>query len=369
MAEDFGAMSYDTAMLIHLVTNLKTAQSFLLDTFFPNVVMSDTESVAIDVDIGLRRLAPFVSPLVEGKLVEQRRYQTNWFKPAYIKDKRAPDLRKPIRRMIGERLMGVMSPGEREMLNLQAELADQVDMITRRLEWMASQVLQTGTVTVQGDGYPTCLVDFGRDAGLTVAKTGTGQWTAANCAAGNASPTFDIEFAQRLILKLTGATVTDIVFTTSAWEGFIADPLLKGATIFPQLVLAGNVMNIGAQIARGAIMKGNWGQYRLWLYNDWYIDSGTEGGTLDKEYPIIPDGGVVVSGPMMEGTRGFGVILDPDHNYSNLPMAPKTWVMPDPAQRYIMMQSSPIIIPARVNACCYINACPSLFTGSFAEAA
>jgi hypothetical protein len=33
--------------------------------------------VSIDVDIGKRRMSPFVSPLVEGKLVEQRRYQTN----------------------------------------------------------------------------------------------------------------------------------------------------------------------------------------------------------------------------------------------------------------------------------------------------
>jgi hypothetical protein len=57
----------------------------------------------------------------EGKLVEQRRLQTNVFKPAYIKDKRAPDLRKPIRRMIGERLGGSMSGAEREMANLEFE--------------------------------------------------------------------------------------------------------------------------------------------------------------------------------------------------------------------------------------------------------
>jgi hypothetical protein len=89
------AFIYDTNTLIQVVPNLKRSQKFLLDRFFPNIVMSDTEYVSIDVDIGKRRMSPFVSPLVEGKLVEQRRYQTNQFKPAYIKDKRAPDLRKP----------------------------------------------------------------------------------------------------------------------------------------------------------------------------------------------------------------------------------------------------------------------------------
>ena len=89
---------YDTNVIILVVPNLKVAQQFLLDKFFPNVVTSDTEKVSIDIDVGKRRMAPFVSPLVEGKLVEQRRYQTNEFTPAYIKDKRAPDLRKPVDR-------------------------------------------------------------------------------------------------------------------------------------------------------------------------------------------------------------------------------------------------------------------------------
>src|SRR5579885_2196257 len=141
---------YDTNVLIQVIPNLKRPTKFLLDKFFPNIVMSDTEYVSIDVDVGKRRLAPFVSPLVEGKLVEQRRYQTDTFKPAYVKDKRAPDLRKPVRRMIGERIGGTMTGAEREMANLEFEMTDQIDMLDRRLEWMAAQVLSTGTVLIKG---------------------------------------------------------------------------------------------------------------------------------------------------------------------------------------------------------------------------
>src|SRR4051812_18181008 len=100
------SISYGTADLVQVVPNLKLAQSWLLDRYFPNIVESDSEEVAIDVDVGKRRMAPFVSPLVEGKLVESRRFQTNRFKPAYIKDLRAPDLRKPVRRSIGEKIGG-----------------------------------------------------------------------------------------------------------------------------------------------------------------------------------------------------------------------------------------------------------------------
>lgn len=346
-----GNLIYDTNTLIQVVPNLKRAVTFLLDKFFPNIHMSDTEFVSIDVDVGKRRIAPFVSPLIEGKLVEQRRYQTNTFKPAYIKDKRAPDLRKPIRRMIGERLGGDMTGAEREMANLEFEMSDQVDMLTRRLEWMAAQVLFKGSVVIQGEGFPSVTVDFGRDPSLTVALTSTAKWTPANVVAGTATPVLNLEAWQRQILKKSGATLTDIVFSTTAWEGFIADPLLKGAIYYPKLGDKGNSIDIGAQIQRGAIYKGQWGQYSLWVYNEWFVESGTEGNAqVDKEYPMLPDGGIIISGTEMMGTRAFGQILDPAFNYASLPFAPKTWVSEDPPQRYLMMQSSPIVIPSRVNA-------------------
>jgi|SRR5882672_1135318 len=344
-------LMYDTNTLVQVVPNLKRAVTFLLDKFFPNIVIADSEFVSIDVDIGKRRIAPFVSPLVEGKLVEQRRIQTNTFKPAYIKDKRAPDLRKPVRRMIGERIGGDMTGAEREMANLEFEMSDQIDILTRRLEWMAAQVLIAGAVTIAGDGFPTVVVDFGRDSSLTVALTSTAQWTPTNVINGTATPTLNIEDWQRRILKKSGATVTDIIFTTTAWEGFIADPLLKGAIYYPRLGESGNVIDPGAAIQRGAVYKGQWGQYSLWIYNEWFVESGTEGQAIvDKEYPMMPDGSLIMSGPDMMGTRAFGQILDPAFNYASLPFAPKTWVSEDPAQRYLLMQSSPIVIPSRVNA-------------------
>jgi len=343
---------YDTNDLIQVVPNLKVAQTFLLDRFFPNIVTSDTEFVSIDVDVGKRRMAPFVSPLVEGKLVEQRRIQTNIFKPAYIKDKRAPDLRKPVRRMIGERIGGELTGIEREMANLEFEMTDQIDILNRRLEWMAASALRSGEVTIEGEGFETVVVQFGRDPDLTVALSAGRQWTKANVDAGTATPAADIEAWQQRILKKSGAKVTDIVFTTSSWAGFICDPTVKGAIFWPLLANQGNVINPGAQIEQGAVYKGKWGQYDLWVYNDWFVDEN------DVERPMLIDGDVVMSGPNLQGTRAFGQILDPEFNYQALPYAPKTWVEKDPAQRLLLMQSSPIVIPSRVNASFSANVCP-----------
>lgn len=344
---------YDTNTLIQVVPNLKLAQTFLLDKFFPNIITSDTEKVSIDIDVGKRRMAPFVSPLVEGKLVEQRRYQTNEFTPAYIKDKRAPDLLKPVRRMIGERIGGELTGEEREMANLYAEMADQVDIINRRLEWMAAQSLQTAKLTVEGDGFERVVIDFGRDASLTVGLAGGTQWTAANITAGTASPTADVTTWQQRILKASGAKVTDIVFSTSAWEGFKLDPALKGAIIFPSLNPSGNIVDPGARIEQGAVYMGHWGQYDLWVYNDWFVDEN------NHEVPMIADGSLIMSGANLMGTRAFGMIKDPAFNYQALPYAPKTWVQEDPAQRYLLMQSAPLVIPSRVNASLSATVCPA----------
>ncbi|WP_272670831.1 major capsid protein [Providencia sp. PROV147] len=338
---------FDTNVLVQVVPNLKTSQNWLLDKFFPNVVESDAEEVSIDVDVGLRRMAPFVSPLVEGKLVESRKFQTNSFKPAYIKDKRAPDLRKPIKRQIGERIGGQYTAAERAELNLQLEMVDQIDMINRRLEWMASNALVSATVTVTGEGYETKVVNFGRASELTITLSGTDKWPLkVDAGKTNTQPSDDIEDWGQRILKNSGATATDIVFTTKSWKAFRLDTTIKDTAItFPVLSPFGNQINAGTQVQKGAVYKGRWGNYDLWLYNDWYIDP------VDNiEKPMIPDGSVIMSGADLMGTRAFGAIIDPAFDYGPLAFAPKSWLEHDPAQRFLMMQSSPLVIPSRVNA-------------------
>jgi hypothetical protein len=348
---------YDTNTLIGVVPNLKTSQNFLLDRFFPIVQMAESEEISIDVDVGKRRMAPFVSPLVEGKLVEQRRYQTNTFKPAYIKDKRAPDLRKPVKRLIGERIGGDMTGEEREAANLEAELTDQVDILNRRLEWMASQVLQSGKVKVEGEGFDPVVVDFGRDPSLTLSLISTSQWTEANIGTdlnpGTVSPTDDLTSWAQLILKKSGAQVTDVVFSIEAFRAFKKDPELKRTAItWPAQAPFGNVVNPAVSPVKGGMYMGRWGSWDLWVYVDWFVDDD------NVEQSMLAEGGLIMCGPDMEGTRAFGQILDPEFAYNAMPYAPKTWVEKDPAQRLILMQSAPLVIPARVNACLFAQVVP-----------
>nr|WP_199897407.1 major capsid protein [Acetobacter persici] len=333
---------YSTAQLVYFVRNMKLAQTDLLDMFFPNIVESDTPEVAIDVDNGKRRMAPFCSPLVEGKLVESRQWQANLFKPAYIKDWRNPDLLKPVRRAMGERLMGNMSPADRLEANLAWEIADQIDMINRRMEWMAASALVNGSVTIVGEGYPNpIVVDFQRDPALKIALTGSAQWGQAGI-----YPTDYLTAWALYVLQKSGVAPTDVIFTTSPFNALKSDVKFLNAVIWAGDRTGGSSVDLGGRAKTGKIYMGQWGQFHIWLYNDWYVDPVTE-----KEEPMIPDGTIIMSGPGLEGTRAFGQILDPAFGYGPLAYAPKMWYKENPATINLLMQSAPIVIPSRVNAC------------------
>ena len=60
---------YDTAVLNKVVDNLKRAQAALLNVAFKEVLVSDKEKIYSDMADGKRRIAPFVHPTMEGKVV------------------------------------------------------------------------------------------------------------------------------------------------------------------------------------------------------------------------------------------------------------------------------------------------------------
>lgn len=341
------ASIYDTATLARVVENLKQPGSFLLDMFFPNTITFDTEFVAIDVFNGKRRLAPFVNPLVEGKYVEQIGFTTNEYKPPHVKPKTRLDPLRPIRRMMGERIGGGdQTPVQREAANLAFEMQSQVDMITRRCEWMAAQAMAFGSVTIVGDAYPQAVITFGRDSSLSVALAGAARWGQPGV-----SPAQNIDDWSASVLQSSGFAVTDVVFTPLAWRAFRNDPMV--AQIIASLSNGQpNFMAAGTPALNGGQFMGNWGTYRLWRYYEFYVDP------VDGiEKPMLANGTVLLGSADIDGTRAFGAVIDPEVGYSagsqaggKVPYVPKSWLTHDPGARWLMTQSAPLMIPTRVNA-------------------
>lgn len=337
---------YSTQALNRLVQSLKRPQTALLTTFFGTVETSETEQILFDVENKKRRIAPFVSPLREGKLVEDEGYVTKSFTPAYTKDKRVHDPNKALKRAAGETIGGSMAPIDRHQANLARSTADQLDMLNRRKEVMASEALRTGKVTVTGDGYPTVVVDFGRNAAHTVALTGANRWGQAGI-----KPLENIEDWTGTVLQNSGAVIRDVVMDVKAWRLFRADADVQ--KFLDTRPLSSSTDSIVAlQFAKlGLSYKGQVGEVRFWVYQDWYVD---EAGV---EQPMIPDFTVILASPDVDGVQHHGAIRDEDAGLQALEYFSKSWVVPDPSKRILLMQSAPLVVPYRPDAtfCATVN--------------
>ena len=331
---------FTTAVLNGVIETLKPAPQFLLDKFFPTVQTETTEEIHFDVFDGKRRLAPFVSPLVEGKLVEQLGYSTNTYAPAYIKDKRVFDNNKPFKRMAGEAIGGTMTPMDRKRAMIAANLQEAVDMIHRRLEVMAASALVNGTLTISGDAYPTVVLNFNRSADCVkdISGNATAKWSAAT-----AKPLDDLQTWGQVVLQKTGIFPRTVLMPVDVWSYFRSNEQVEKRLDIRRLNQGD--MNLGAADSEGGVYMGTVDGFDIYVYSGWYADEST--GT---ETAIWPAKKIVLTSPQIQGVRAFGAIKDEAAGLQAREYFAKSWVQEDPSVRYVLVQSAPLVFPARPNA-------------------
>lgn len=328
---------YSTGALRRVVENLDEPRLFLLSMFFTLIQEEETEEIHFDVDQSKPRITPFVSPKRPGRVVEKTGYRTDTFKPAYAKDKREFDPSAPLKRVMGERIGGSLSPMERRAIRLRQEIADQLEMLSRREEVMASEVLRTGKVTVKGDGYPETVVDFERDPDLTIGLTDSDKWDAEGVNVIN-----HIEDWATLIQDKSGVVVNTVVMDPAAWRLFRANERVE--KLLDTRRGSASVAELGPIDARKARFMGTIGDFVFWLYQDSYVD---DDGQTKK---VLPENTVIMSGPELLGTRCYGAIQDEKANYKATRYFIKSWLEEDPAVRWLLLQCAPLVVPYRVNA-------------------
>ncbi len=329
---------FSTNTMLTVVNSLIPAPQFFLDKFFPTVETQDTAEIHFDVLNKTRKLAPFVSPVVAGKVLVQNGFTTKTFKPAYIKPKYVFNPRRALRRSAGEPIGGNISAGDRVGLLMAQDLQDQMDMINRRLEWMAAEAICTGAVTVTGEQYPTVNVNFGRDPALTVVLTGANRWGQSGI-----KPLDSLQDWAQLIMQKTGVMPTEVVMDVATWKVFRNDVDVKERL---NILRINSTMQLDAQMTEGGVFMGNVDGFNIFVYAGWYLDDN------DVEQALVPSGTVIMagSGAQVEGLRAFGAIEDFNANLQALQYFPKSWQENDPSVRYIMTQSAPLVVPRRINA-------------------
>lgn len=333
---------FSTNVLMGVVQNLKRPPRFLLDRYFGTEFTDTSEEIHFDLIPGKRRVAPFVSPLVEGKIVDALSRVAKTFKPAYVKPKTPVDANAPFKRAIGEVIGGNLAPAQRQQAAVAAILADHVDQIDRRLELMASEALRTAANVITGPGYPSTTVTYGRAAGNTIAAlTSTARWGQSA-----AVPLDNLADWGAVALQASGAFGVDVIMGTTAWSFFKKDPTVKDRL----LSIKGAVGTSLAQnplTVEGGMYMGTIDSFNIFVYGGWYVDDN------GVEQPIWPLKSVWVGSAAVEGVRAFGAIRDEASGFVATPYFPKSWVENDPSQRMVMTQSAPLTVPTRPDATVY----------------
>lgn len=313
--------------------------------FYNRIVTSTAETIMFDqLPVRDRRLAPFVAPNVQGRIMRQRGRPMASFKPAYLKPKHSITPDRAIARRPGEPLLGNLTPEQRFNAIIADCLRDEREMVERRWDWMAAQATIYGYVDVYGEDYPKVRVDFNRDPTLTIILAGGALWSAST-----SDPMADINLARTRAFKLGGSSVNTLVFGTTAWTNFTTQvdisKLMDKNNGGSQSTLNTTGLQSGEPFEyQGRIRGPNGGGFvDLYTYSNEYED---ENGDVQQ---FMDARDVVGIGGNFQGVRAFGAILD-KRSLQAIPMFPKVWdASEDPSGTFTMTQSAPLMVPGNPN--------------------
>lgn len=337
---------YDLVTMLDILRVFKVPNPFWLQ-FFPSQINFVTEKVAFDkVYNDYRRLAPFVAPNVQGRVMTTEGYETMEFKPAYVKPKHIVDVDQVLVRRAGESLMtGSLTPSQRRMAVIADILYRHTQMHIMTREWLAARAIIDAKVTIQGDDYPMVTLDFRRDPSLSVTLIGAAKWDQPT-----SNPLSDIYAVRNQARVLCGTVIRDIVFGRDAWQKMINRVDVKELmNVFyrgSDTELSRVIDNFEDNYEFLGTLKGSNGngELRCWLYSGKFRDANNV--LQDMMDPTV----VVGVSPDVQGVRCFGAIKDKKADYQALDMFPKMWEEEDPSVEYLMTQSAPLMVPKQPNA-------------------
>lgn len=332
---------FDTRTMLEAIEQMKRPVSWLRDTFFPAATPVETETVDVDIIKGKRRMAPFCSPLSEGKAVEKLGYSSSSIKPGYIKPFMITTAADLLKRIPGQTLYsGGQTIEQRAQIKLGQDLAELMDMIDRREEWMAAKALDLGVVTMKIKGESadkTVSVDFLMAATHKITLTLTDLWNDTE-----SDPIANLQTWASLIRKDSGVNPTDVIMGSDAAAAFIANQSVQKymnmlkvnmGKIEPKLLPQG-VSYVGTITAPGLTVD-------VWTYEEWYLDEDTA-----VETPMVPVKKVWMGSPQARNKTLYAVIQDMEaiaEGSAAVKRFPKSWVPKNPSAQHLMVQSAPLV--------------------------
>lgn len=287
---------YDTKTMLTAIEQTKPAFTFLRDVFFSETETLLTEKAEVDVKKGKRKMAPFVSPRVGGKVLTREGFSTFQIKTPKIAPERIITIDDINKRTLGENVYSAKTPAERSRIILANDLIELDDSITRREEWMCAKILTEGYIDVSDDGA-VFKVDYNF---TNTKKLGSDKkWNATNYAKG-VNPYKDLKDWRQEIIKASGINPDICIIADDVLEAFLESPDVQKKLDLRRLSIGSIEPTYQGQ---GITFVGKFPELGLemYTYTEYYIDDD------DVEKAMIPSGKVLMGSKGM-GKRYYGAV-------------------------------------------------------------
>lgn len=339
---------YEPRTMMGVIKKLPPVHTFFRSTFFSHESTFVTKDVDVDFKKGARKLAPFISRMVGGKIVPNSGYQTTTYTPPLIGPDKVTTIDDLLSRQAGESLYSERTTAQRAVLKMAEDFSELREMITRREEWMCAQAMINGKILVIGEGISD-VIDFGFTNKVDISTDAKKKWKG-----GTAQTKYDDLKGWHETVQQKGFTNCNVCIMASD----VASEFIKDETIQKLLDVRGydlavikptqkenNVTYIGTIHELGL---------DLYQYNEWYLDDWTNPEN-PVELPMVPSGTLVMASTNAQYSMYYGAITLLNQQTGRFETVegkyvPDTFVKKRPDRRFLSMQSAPIPVPHEVDS-------------------
>ena len=339
---------YEPRTMMGVIRKMPPAHTFFRSTFFSNEQTFVTETVDMDFKKGARKLVPFVSRVVGGKIVPNTGYETRTYKPTLIAPDKITTIDDLLDRQPGEQLYSDRTPAQRAVIKMREDFTELREMIVRREEWMCAQAMLAGKITVIGEGVSD-VIDFQFTNKIDLSKDTKKKWKG-----GTAQDKYgDLKSWHEQVQKNGFTNCNVCIMASDVATEFLMDATIQKLLDVKNYALAtikptqkeNNVTYIGTIHELGL---------DLYQYNEWYIDDWTNPAS-PEEKPMVPGGTLMMASTGARFSMYYGAIHMLNQRTEKWETVagkyvPDTFIKKRPDRRFLSLQSAPVPVPHEVDS-------------------
>lgn len=331
----------DTYELAQYIEQKAEMATFYLNRFASTIIESEDEFVLVEMKFAGKEVAPLVMPMEQGQVIYERATSTKRLTPGYTKMKSIVTPSNAMRRRAGERVRDKVTPLERLNASTTEQFITHDQRLIRLCEMMAAHGFADGKLTLTYKDERQALVDFGRDASLTVVLDGTEGNEYWDDEDAKIVDQIDIQ-CKRMSDAEGGVAPTDIILPLDVWQPFKNNAQIKDS-LDTDFSGQSGALERGVTMPEGIVLKGMLGNnLAVWVDTRTLSVKGVQTAMQKaKKVTFISDA--------VAGAQHYGAILDVEAMLA-MRMFSKHWNENSPSVRVAESQSAPLVAPGNPNA-------------------